>query len=73
MLCDQQIFHDRHLAKQTDILEGARQPGAVDQVGSAKHFIEQTLPELRGVNPVTRLKFLHEYLNDVGRLIAAGK
>jgi hypothetical protein len=73
MLRDQQVFHDRHLAKKTDILKRARQPGAVDQMRSAEHFVEKTLPELRGVNPVARLEFLPEHLNNVGRFMAGIK
>ena len=73
MLRDQQVFHDRHLAKKTDVLKRARQPGTVDQVGSAEHFVEKTLPELRGVNPVAGLEFLPEDLNNIGRFMAGIK
>ena len=58
MLCDQQVFHDRHLAEQTNVLEGACQPGAVNQMRPAKHLIEKALPQLCRVNPVVRLEFL---------------
>ena len=39
----------------------------------AKHLIEKALPQLCRVNPVVRLEFLPEYLNDVGRSVACVK
>ncbi len=49
MLRHQQVLHHRHFAEQADVLEGPRQPGAVDQVGAAEHLVVETrLPSCFG-------------------------
>ncbi|CAH0306967.1 hypothetical protein SRABI106_03928 [Rahnella aquatilis] len=67
VLSDQQIFNHRHFTKQPDILKGTRQPGAVNQVCTAEHFVENTFAQLRWFYPVIRLKFLPEHLDYIGR------
>ncbi|SAJ34204.1 Uncharacterised protein [Enterobacter cloacae] len=70
MLCHQQVFHNGHLAEQADVLKRARKTRAVHQMRAAKHLIEQALTKLRRVEPVARLEFLAEHLNDMGGFIS---
>ena len=70
MLCHQQVFHNGHLAEQADVLKRARKTRAVHQMRAAKHLIEQALTKLRRAEPVARLEFLAEHLNDIGGFIS---
>jgi hypothetical protein len=54
-------------------LKRARQPCAVDQMRSAEHFVEKTLPELRGLIQSPGWNFCPEHLNNVGRFMAGIK